>query len=69
MDTLNYTLIPIEGGYQKPKKATFVRQSATQIVVRMDGEMGVRKFDRTTMLQKGSTKNDFPRYRLEETSN
>ncbi|MBE8233604.1 MAG: hypothetical protein HAW67_07680 [Endozoicomonadaceae bacterium] len=58
------TLLPIEGGYQKPLKASVIRKSATQIVVIADGQMHERKFDINTRLEKGKGKNDFPRRKL-----
>jgi len=58
------TLLPIEGGYQKALKALIIRQSATQIVVIAEGQMHERKFDIHTRLEKGTSKNNFPRRKL-----
>jgi hypothetical protein len=57
-------IVPTEGAYQKEKKATLVKETPAQYLVRVEGQMYDWRFSKKDMLRTGSDKKEFPKWML-----
>lgn len=58
------TIVPNEGGYQKPLSGVVVGETKTKWIVDVDGKYGNWEFSKRDKLRLGIHKREFPCYKI-----